>query len=99
MPTITGEGYLSNKVNKAGTYYAFLVIDGQKIRRSTETKDLDDATDFLNKWKAQVEVGVVGGGSRLRYEDIRNNYLSSGKSQPSDAVLRDLDNYFWKTKD
>src|SRR5215471_5371718 len=98
MPTITGEGYISNKVNNAGTYYAFLVIDGQKIRRTTGTKDPDDAADFLNKWKAQVEVGFIGGDSRLRYEDVRNNYLESGK-EPQESVLRDLDEYFWTTKD
>jgi integrase len=99
MPTITGEGYLSNKVNQAGTYYAFLVIDGQKVRRSTGTKDLDDAVEFLGKWKAQAEVGVIGGDSRVRYEGIRDNYLDGSKSRPSDAILRDLDNFFWKTKD
>jgi integrase len=93
MPQITGEGYVSNKVNKAGTYYMFLVIDGQKIRKSAETKDLDEAIDKLNEWKAQVKVGVVHTDSRLRYEGIRDNYLGSGK-HVQESTLRDLNQFF-----
>jgi integrase len=93
MPTITGDGYLSNKINKAGTYYAFLVIDGQKVRKTTGTKDLDEAMDFLTEWKAQVKVGVVHGDTRLRYEAIRDNYLTSGK-HVQESVLRDLNEFF-----
>jgi integrase len=93
VPTITGEGYVNNKVNKAGTYYAFLVIDGQKTRRTTGTKDLDEAMDFLAEWKAQVKVGVVHGDTRLRYEAIRDNYVASGKNI-QESILRDLDEFF-----
>ncbi len=96
MPTITGDGYLSNKINKAGTYYAFLVIDGQKVRKTTGTKDLDEAMDFLTEWKAQVKVGVVHGDTRLRYEAIRDNYLTSGKNI-QESILRDLNEFFKDT--
>jgi integrase len=96
MPTISGEGYVS----KCGhnRYYMFLVIDGQKVRRPTGTEDHDEAVDKLNEWKAQVKVGVVNKDSRLRYEDIRGNYLAAGK-QPEAKQLEDLDSFFWKTKD
>lgn len=93
MPHISGEGYVSNKINQAGTYYMFLVIDGQKIRKSTGTKDLDEAIDKLNEWKAQVKVGVVSTDSRLRYEAIRDNYLASGR-HVQESVLRDLGEFF-----
>src|SRR6266436_1102301 len=93
MPLITGEGYVSNKINKARTYYAFLTIDGQKVRKTTGTKDLDEAVDFLTEWKAQVKVGVVHGDTRLRYEAIRDNYVASGKNI-QESILRDLDEFF-----
>ncbi len=93
MPLITGEGYVSNKINKARTYYAFLTIDGQKIRRSAGTKDLDEALDFLAEWKAQAKVGVVHGDTRLRYEALRDNYRGSGR-HVQESVLRDLNEYF-----
>ncbi len=93
MPLITGEGYVSNKINKARTYYAFLTIDGQKIRRSAGTKDLDEAMDFLAEWKAQAKVGVVHGDTRLRYEALRDNYRGSGR-HVQESVLRDLNEYF-----
>src|SRR5260221_2793788 len=93
MPTITADGYLSNKINKAGTYYASLFIDGQKVRKPTGTKDLDEAVDFLTEWKAQVKVGVIHGDTRLRYEAIRDNYLSGGKSI-QESILRDLNECF-----
>src|SRR5258708_9193775 len=96
MPTITGDGYLSNKINKAGTYYAFLVIDGQNVRKTTGKKDLDEAVGFLSEWKAQVKVGVVHGDTRLRYEAIRDNYLTSGKNI-QESILRDLNEFFKDT--
>ena len=49
MAAISGEGYISNKVNQAGTYYMFLVIDGVKQRKSTGTKDEHDAAEKLEQ--------------------------------------------------
>lgn len=93
MPQISGGGYISNKVNQAGTYYMFLVIDGQKVRKSTGTKDQNGAVEALEKWKHQVEVGVVDTKSRKRYEEIRDNYLQTGK-EPQASVLNDLNKFF-----
>lgn len=87
MPQISGEGYVSKVGHK--NYHMFLVIDGQKKRKPTGTSDPEEAANALEKWKHQVEVGVVGGDARLRYEAIRDNYLAAGK-QIREADLRDL---------
>lgn len=92
MPTITGDGYISNRVNAAGTYYMFLVIDGQKQRRTTGTKDEAEAMEELKKWKAQVQVGAKEDG-RVRYEKVRRAYLESGK-EVQGSILEDLDKFF-----
>ena len=67
MPAITGEGYVNNKVN--GDYYMFLTVDGQKLRRPTGTKDLDDAVEKLEEWKARsrsvLSVVIAAGGIRI----------------------------------
>src|SRR5437899_3605985 len=78
MAAISGEGYISNKVNQAGTYYMFLVIDGVKQRKSTGTKDEHDAAEKLEQWKVEVKAGVKE-ETHLRYEKIRDAYLESGK--------------------
>jgi hypothetical protein len=84
---------------KAKTYQMYLTIDGQKRFRSTETPDYDEAIDKLREWEAQARIGhreTTG----LRYEEIRADYLASGKSighasktGPS-AIQRDLDTFF-----
>lgn len=95
MPEITGEGYISNRVNAAGTYYMFLVIDGQKQRRTTGTKDEAAAQAKLEEWKTQVKAGVKE-DARVRYEKIRDAYLSSGK-EVQGSILDDL-NVFFKNR-
>src|ERR1700691_2716464 len=61
------------------TYQMYLTIDGQKQFRSTETADYDDAVDKLKEWEVLAKIGhrqTTG----LRYEEIRDDYLASGKS-------------------
>ena len=91
---ITGDGYISNRVNAAGTYYMFLVIDGQKQRRTTGTKDEAEAQTKLEEWKAQVRAGFRE-EARIKYEKIRDAYLTSKHVQQS--ILDDL-NAFFKNK-
>jgi integrase len=85
---------------KSKTYQMYLTIDGQKRFRSTETSDYDDAVDKLREWEAQAKVGHRE-TSGLRYEEIRDDYLASGKNLghvPKDggasAIQRDLDKFF-----
>jgi integrase len=92
MADITGEGFLSNKVNKAGTYYMFLVVDGQKQRRTTGTKDESEAAEKLEQWKLEVKAGVKE-KTRVRYEKLRHTYLESGKHVQG-SILEDLDVFF-----
>ncbi|HEY6267238.1 MAG TPA: tyrosine-type recombinase/integrase [Candidatus Acidoferrum sp.] len=92
MAEITGEGYLSNKINHAGTYYMFLTIDGVKTRRTTGTKDQVEAAEKLEQWKLEVKAGVKE-ESRLRYEKLRDTYLESGKHVQG-SILEDLNIYF-----
>lgn len=85
---------------KSTTYQMYLTIDGQKRFRSTETSDYEKAMDKLREWEAQAKVGhreTTG----LRYEEIRDDYLASGKNLghvPKDggasAIQRDLDIFF-----
>jgi integrase len=92
MAEITGEGYISNKVNQAGTYYMFLTIDGQKQRKTTGTKNEIDAAEKLEQWKAEVRAGVKE-DTNLRYEKMRDAYLESGKHVQG-SVLEDLNHFF-----
>jgi len=92
MAAISGEGYISNKVNQAGTYYMFLVIDGVKQRKSTGTKDEHDAAEKLEQWKVEVKAGVKE-ETHLRYEKIRDAYLESGKHIQG-SILEDLNMFF-----
>jgi integrase len=95
MAGITGEGYLSNKINQAGTYYMFLTIDGQKVRRPTGTKDEHEAAEKLEQWKLEIKAGVKE-ETRLKYEKLRDAYLESGKHVQGSA-LEDL-NVFFKNR-
>src|SRR6266566_1491070 len=88
MAAISGEGYISNKVNQAGTYYMFLVIDGVKQRKSTGTKDEHDAAEKLEQWKVEVKAGVKE-ETHLRYEKIRDAYLEFVKHTQA-TILYDL---------
>lgn len=84
---------------KSKTYQMYLTIDGQKSFRSTETSDYDEAVDKLREWEAQAKVGHLGING-LRYEEIRDDYLASGKDlghKPKNgvsAIQRDLDTFF-----
>jgi integrase len=85
---------------KSTTYQMYLTIDGQKRFRSTETGDYDEAMDKLREWEAQAKIGHRETNG-LRYEEIRNDYLASGKNLghvPKDggasAIQRDLDTFF-----
>src|SRR6266516_1690085 len=75
MAAISGEGYISNKVNQAGTYYMFLVIDGVKQRKSTGTKDEHDAAEKLEQWKVEVKT-VFNDETHLICGTIRDAYLA-----------------------
>jgi integrase len=92
MAAISGEGYISNKVNQAGTYYMFLVIDGQKQRKPTGTKDEHEAAEKLEQWKLEVKAGIKE-GTRVKYEKIRDAYLESGK-HVQQSILDDLNMFF-----
>jgi integrase len=92
MPEITGEGFISNTVNKAGSYYMFLTIDGQKQRRPTGTKDAFEANEKLEQWKTEVKAGFKE-DARMRYEKLRDDYLESGK-HVQQSILDDLNAYF-----
>jgi integrase len=92
MGKISGDGYLSNKV--AGpNYYMFLVIDGIKQRKPTGTADADEAYEKLEEWKAKEKAGIADGDKRLRYEDLRDAYIKSGKKLEY-GVRRDLNAFF-----
>src|SRR5277367_6428130 len=85
---------------KAKTYQMYLSIDGQRRFRSTKTADFDDAMDKLKEWEIQARIGHLG-TTGLRYEELRDDYLASGKSighpqkdgGPS-SLQRDLDIFF-----
>jgi integrase len=47
---------------------------------------------MLQEWKAQAKMGFTQ-DARLRYEDMRDHYLKSGKTV-SGSILRDLDTFF-----
>jgi integrase len=82
------------------TYQMYLTVDGQKQFRSTKTSDYDDAVDKLKEWEVQAKIGHHQ-TSGLRYEEIRDDYIASGKplghtnkdGGPS-ALQRDLDIFF-----
>lgn len=107
MAHISGDGWIGKvkglkdsdgKTIESANYYMWLVIDGQKQRKSTGTADADEAQEKLVAWKAQVSVGYKDSVKGLRWEEIRDDYLASGKNlghvgkggTPS-AIQRDLD--------
>ena len=85
---------------KSKTYQMYLTIDGQKRFRSTGTTDYDDAIDKLREWEAQAKIGHRETNG-LRYEEIRDDYLASGKTIGQvgkggavSSIQRDLDAFF-----
>jgi integrase len=83
------EGFI-RKVGR--NYFMILTIDGQRQQRKTGTNDPIAADDMLQEWKAQAKLGFMQ-DTRLRYEDMRDHYLASGKTVAG-AILRDLDTFF-----
>src|SRR5258708_9740626 len=55
-----------------------LVVDGKKKQRKTGTDDPEKAATMLQKWRNEEELGFQA-DTRLRYEDMRDSYLQSGK--------------------
>jgi len=80
------------KDKESTNYFMWLTIDGQKQRRATGTDDPDKATEMLAEWRAQAKLGFRK-DARLRYEEIRDDYLSGG-GKIQESVRRDLDVYF-----
>ena len=70
----------------------WLTIDGQKQRRATGTEDPDKTAEMLAEWRDQAKVGFRK-DARLRYEEIREDYLSNG-GKIQESIRRDLDGYF-----
>jgi len=83
------EGFI-RKIGK--NYYMRLVVDGQKKQRKTGTGDPDKATGMLQDWRKEEELGKSA-DTRLRYEDMRDNYLGSGK-HVQQSRLDELNEYF-----
>ena len=81
-----------SKDKESTNYFMWLTIDGQKQRRATGTDDPDKAAEMLGEWRAQAKVGFRK-DARLRYEEIRDDYLKSG-GKIQESVCRDLDVYF-----
>jgi integrase len=93
-------GGIRKPTAKSTTYQMYLTIDGQKRFQSTGTSNYDDAIDKLKEWEALAKVGHRE-TKGLRYEEIRDDYLASGKNlghTPKDggasAIQRDLDTFF-----
>lgn len=83
------EGFLQ-KVGR--NYFMWLSIDGQKERQKTGTDDSILADEMLQEWKALAKTEPTQ-DTRLRYEQMRDSYLGSGKTIRG-AALRDLDTFF-----
>lgn len=81
------------------TYQMYLTIDGQKRFKGTGTADLEGAQDKLKEWETQEKLGYKSTNG-LRYEEIRDDYLASGKNLGHvpkggvSAIQRDLDTFF-----
>ena len=82
------EGFI-RKVGR--NYFMILTIDGQRRQRKTGTNDPMAADEQLQEWKAQAKMGFTQ-DTRLRYEDMRDHYLASGKAVPVARLMgpRDL---------
>jgi integrase len=91
--------YIPNP-EKSPNYRMYLTIDGQKRFKSTGTSDPDEAEQLLQEWRVKESLGHRETNG-LRYEEIRDDYLASGKNLghvpkgggPS-ALQRDLDVFF-----
>jgi hypothetical protein len=73
-------------------YFMILTIDGQRQQRKTGTNDPIVAQEKLDEWKAQAKIGFTQ-DTRLRYEEMRDHYLASGKTIPS-YILKEFDVFF-----
>ncbi|HEV3419536.1 MAG TPA: tyrosine-type recombinase/integrase [Candidatus Acidoferrum sp.] len=78
----------------------YLTVDGQKKFKSTGVSDLEEAMDKLREWEAQEKVGHRATNG-LRYEELRDDYLASGKNIGQvgkggavSSIQRDLDAFF-----
>jgi integrase len=80
------------KDKESTNFYMWLTVDGQKQRRATGTSDYDEAYEKLQEWRAQAKIGFRQ-DAKLRYEELRDDYLGSGKTLAS-GVQRDLDAFF-----
>ncbi|HTZ47600.1 MAG TPA: site-specific integrase [Verrucomicrobiae bacterium] len=69
-----------------------LVVDGQRKQKKTGTDDLDKAQDMLVQWRTEERAGVAEVGGRIRYEEMRDEYLKEHNVQGS--ILRDLNTFF-----
>jgi integrase len=83
------EGFI-RKIGK--NYYMRLVVDGQKKQRRTGTDDPDEATRMLQEWRKEEQLGFSA-DTRLKYEEMRDNYLGSGK-HVQQSRLDELNEYF-----
>src|SRR5262249_25279004 len=86
------EGFIRKPTASATNYQMYLVIDGQKKQKSSGTSDPDEAIEKLAEWRAEERAGVQQ-DSRLRYEQLRDDYLEAGK-KIQESILRDLDTFF-----
>lgn len=75
-------------------YFMILTVNGQRIQRKTGTNDVDKAADMLSEWKAREKAGLHESGSRMRYEDMRDEYVQKGGKTLQTGVQRDLDMFF-----
>lgn len=80
-------------IRKVGrNYFMILTIDGQKKQRKTGTDDPIKADEMLQDWRKEQELGFQS-DTRLRYEDMRDDYLKSGKHVQG-SILEDLNMFF-----
>jgi len=82
-------------VRKVGrNYFMILTVNGQRIQRKTGTNDQDKAIDMLSEWRAQEKAGLHDSGTRMRYEEMRDDYVQQGGKVLQTGVQRDLDTFF-----
>lgn len=93
-------GGVRKPTEKSTTYQMYLTVDGQKKFKSTGVSDLEEAMDKLREWEAQEKVGHRATNG-LRYEELRDDYLASGKNIGQvgkggavSSIQRDLDAFF-----
>lgn len=82
-------------VRKIGrNYFMILTVNGQRLQRKTGTNDVDKAVEMLAEWRAQEKAGVHESGTRMRYEEMREEYIQKGAKVLQTGVQRDLDMFF-----